>query len=88
MNICFVAQLRMILYHNTKLEFLPSIFRYGLTPTHKEWCVYLAPTKNNNFGEVTLEVETNDLKLTAFDECKSWEILCWGYIPPENIKLV
>lgn len=51
--------------------------------------VYLSPDMEvaRRFGnnEVVLEVKTGNLKLTAFDDCKEWEIFCWGKIPPENI---
>ena len=48
--------------------------------------VYLSPRKDLGFGDVTLEVETGNNKLTAFDDCKEWEVLCWGKIKPSNIK--
>jgi hypothetical protein len=50
--------------------------------------VYLSPIKDADFGPVLLQVETGDLKLTAFDDCKDWEVLCWGSILPEDIWLI
>ena len=41
---------------------------------------------NSSFGDTMLEVETGDLKLTAFDDCRDWEVLCWGEIPASSIK--
>ena len=49
--------------------------------------VYLSPRDDLGFGDVLLEIETNDNKLTAFDNCKEWEVLCWGKIKPQNIKV-
>ena len=49
--------------------------------------VYLSPQNNLGFGDITLEVETGDNKLTAFDDCKKWEVLCWGKIEPFNIRI-
>jgi len=84
----------MILYHWTKKENLESILNTGLQP---KWgidgIVYLTPKpeawktwkQGKEQGEVCLEVETGDLRLSAFEDCKEWEILCWGHIPPENI---
>lgn len=74
----------MILFHQTKRANVPSIMRQGLIP-NGIGIVYLSPLKNVGFGEVTLEVETGDNKLTAFDDCKDWEVLCWGKISPDNI---
>lgn len=49
--------------------------------------LYLSPRSDLDFGDVTLEVETGDSKLTAFDDCKDWEVLCWDAIAPQNIKV-
>ena len=77
----------MKLYHRTKRDNIPSILKSGLRP-NSLGIVYLAPSpeKWKPDGEVCLEVETGNLKLTAFEDCVDWEILCWGKIPPENIK--
>jgi hypothetical protein len=77
----------MKLFHQTRGEYLTSIVRHGLMP-NKMGILYLSPLQDIGFGEVTLEVETGDNKLTAFDDCKEWEVLCWGSIPPENIKVL
>ncbi len=76
----------MKLYHQTSEKSINSIFRKGLIPNGLG-IVYLSPLSNLGFGEVTLEVETGNNKLTAFDDCSDWEVLCWGKIGPENIKL-
>ena len=75
----------MKLYHQTKKENVNSIMENGLIP-NRIGIVYLSPRKDLSFGEVTLKVETGDNKLTAFDDCKEWEVLCWGKIEPYNIK--
>ena len=49
--------------------------------------IYLTPLLGLGFGEVTLEVETGSNKLTAFDDCKDWEVLCWEKIEPSNIRV-
>lgn len=52
--------------------------------------VYLTPLieEARCYGAVVLEVETGDLRLTAFENSKEWEVLCWGRIPPEQIRIV
>ena len=60
--------------------------RYGLVP-NGIGIVYLSPKSDLNFGNITLEVETENTKLTAFDDCRDWEVLCWGSIEPENIRI-
>ncbi len=49
--------------------------------------VYLSPYLQKDYGEIVLEVETGNNKLTAFEDCREWEVLCWGKILPENIKI-
>jgi RNA:NAD 2'-phosphotransferase (TPT1/KptA family) len=83
----------MKLYHWTKRENLESILNEGLRPNGLG-IVYLTPQpeawktyeQGRSDGEICLEVETGDLKLTAFDDCREWEILCWGRVPPEDIS--
>lgn len=81
----------MILYHWTPNENVGSILESGLIPKRDDWCNYLTP-KPQNLGfcdpeeHTLLQVETGDIRLTAFDDCKDWEVLCWGVIPPENIE--
>ena len=79
----------MILYHGTRYKLLSSILSLGLKPSGLG-IVYLAPSSETArlFGEVVLKVETKDLRLTAFEDCRDWEVLCWGRIPPENIKAI
>ena len=74
----------MKLYHQTSRKSLSSIAKKGLIP-NSLGIVYLAPLLGFGFGEVTLEVETGNNKLTAFEDCSDWEVLCWGRVPPENI---
>jgi len=78
----------MKLYHHTKSEHLPSILKDGLNP-NSSGIVYLSPLKAGviNDTNVILEVETGDLELTAFEDCREWEVLCWGRILPENISV-
>ena len=78
----------MILYHETQGAYLPSILRYGLFSCLINWIVYLSPVpKKGCFGEICLRVETSDARLTTFEGCEKWEVLCWDYIPPENIQI-
>ena len=76
----------MILYHATDHSFIDSILRYGLRPSGIG-IVYLSPKPLTSFGNTILKVETQDLRLTAFDDCTEWEVLCWGHIPPEDIQI-
>ena len=76
----------MLLYHQTSRANIESILKDGLHG-NSTGIVYLSPLKDAGFGEVTLEVETGDNELTAFEDCRDWEVLCWGRIPPENIKV-
>ena len=80
----------MKLYHWTKKENLESILQNGLSPSGLG-IVYLTPSPDKVKGllkgdEICLEVETGKNKLTAFEECKEWEVLCWGKIVPDKIK--
>ena len=77
----------MELYHWTKKECLESIFKRGLI-SNGFGIIYLTPNPKNKFGDTLLKVETGELKLTAFEDCKDWEILCWGNIPPKDIEKV
>lgn len=81
----------MKLYHWTKRTNMSSISQKGLI-TNKIGIVYLTPKPekwkaNPEEDDVCLEVETGNLKLTAFEDCSDWEVLCWGNIPLENITL-
>ena len=77
----------MKLYHWTKRKNLKSIRENGLIG-NSSGIVYLTPKPEKWRGEICLEVETKNLKLTAFEDCKEWEVLCWGNIKPKNIKLL
>ncbi len=78
----------MKLYHWTKRENIPTILKEGLKPNGLG-IVYLTPSpeKWKPDGEVCLKVETGVLKLTAFEDCSDWEVLCWGKISPFNIAV-
>lgn len=79
----------MILYHYTNKTKLNSVLLRGLKP-NKLGIVYLTPNpaEMKGFGNVLLEVETGELRLTYFDGCNKWEVLCWGHITSKNIKVV
>ena len=79
----------MKLYHWTGNGNVKSILEYGLVPNSLE-IVYLTPTpdKWSPTSGTCLEVETGDIALTSFEDCSEWEVLCWGRISPENIKVV
>lgn len=81
----------MKLFHGTSKVAWEKIKNEGLKPS-RIGIVYLSPDRKaaDDFGgnEVLLEVETSDTKLTAFDDCKEWEVLCWGHIPADKIKLL
>lgn len=79
----------MKLYHWTDRTNIPSIMKEGLRPS-RIGIVYLTPKaeKVAGGGDTCLEVETCNLRLTAFEDCRDWEILCWGHIPPECVREV
>ena len=76
----------MRLYHQTQKENVSNIMKLGLQ-TNRLGILYLSPRSDLNFGNVTLVVETGDAKLTAFEDCKDWEVLCWDNIEPKNIQI-
>lgn len=80
----------MKLWHATDAENVPSIMREGLRGN--SWgIIYLTPNKDvRPWGDILLEVETGDLHLTAFEDCREWEVLCWADepIPPSQIRIV
>lgn len=69
----------MKLYHWTDKRNLLSILQNGLKP-NGIGIVYLTPSPDKWQGEICLQIETGELKLTAFDDCSDWEVLCWGDI--------
>lgn len=77
----------MKLFHQTQKKNVASILRDGLRPS-RIGIVYLSPRSDLGFGDVLLQVETGNNKLTAFDDCKDWEVLCWGSIPPQDISVI
>ena len=81
----------MNLFHGTSRIAWEKIKVEGLKPS-RIGIVYLSPDRRaaDDFGgnEVLLEVETGDTKLTAFDDCKEWEVLCWGHISADKIRLM
>ena len=82
----------MILYHWTLNENVDNILQSGLIPKRDGWCNYLTPKPQKlGFCDPTdytlLQVETGDVKLTAFSDCKEWEVLCWGIIPPKHLEI-
>ena len=77
----------MKLYHRTSINSVQSILEHGLRP-NDIGIVYLSPTQDTGFGDVLFEVETGDNRLTAFEDCEDWEVLCWESIPAEKVKLI
>lgn len=81
----------MILFHATSKLAWEKIKVEGLRPS-RIGIIYLSPNPKviDWFGgsEVLLKVETGENKLTAFDDCKEWEVLCWGPIPTDAITLL
>ena len=78
----------MILYHSTDSRNIQGISQGGLKPNHTG-IVYLSPTfETCKWGDTVFEVETGDRRLTAFEDCSDWEVLCWGKIPPENVRKI
>jgi len=77
------------LYHYTDESNIASILSGGLRP-NKMGVVYLTPCINKlkGFGNALLEVETGDIKLTCFEDCEDWEVLCWGQIATEHIRVI
>ena len=80
----------MKMYHSTPKENIKSIREKGLIPNGMG-IVYLSPTLKKVYrgkDRVILEIETGNNRLSAFEDCKEWEVFCWGKIPPEKIKIV
>lgn len=77
------------LYHSTKAENIPSILREGLK-SNGFGIVYLAPTLESVYKEnrVILEVNPIGNELSSFEDCMDWEVLCWGKIEADKIKIV
>ena len=79
----------MKLYHGTTPTTWKQIEVEGLKASGFG-IVYLTPLieEARGYGGVVLEVETGNLRLSAFDDCREWETLCWGAIPPEQVCLL
>ena len=86
----------MKLWHITEKAAVESILREGLRP-NGIGIVYLTPAPmtlgifwlepHAKERFTVLEVETGDLGLSSFEGCADWEILCWGHIPAENVRI-
>lgn len=78
----------MILWHWTLEENMESIMEHGLRVSGIG-IIYLTPIPHEAvFGDVLLEVETASNRLSSFEDCREWEVFCWGNIPAENIKQI
>ena len=85
----------MKLYHGTTKEAWQKIqfegLRARIPKSEGGWgLIYLAPTVEaaSCWGDIVLEVETGDSPLTAFEDCKEWEVLCWSdLISPTRVRL-
>lgn len=89
----------MKLYHTTTAENVQSILNSGLKfspfiglngeKNPGQW-LYLSPKPFQwpNLGDIVFEVETGSARLTCFEDCEEWEVLCWEEIPPEQIRLL
>lgn len=80
----------MKLYHRTSRKNLEGIFKYGLLRSFDgAGFIYLSPDKQGEcFGEILLEVETRDHRLSSLEGSEAWEIFCWGRIRPWDIKRI
>ncbi len=81
---------RRILYHGTTAERARRILEEGLRVNGGGWC-YLSPTPASalQFGPTVLQVLVpNGVRLSAFEDCSDWEVLCWAPIPPECVSLL
>ena len=85
----------MKLWHSTKHENIESIMQEGLKP-NSSGIIYLSPTLSEaqswaeKLGETLIGVETGELRLTAFEDCAEWEVLCWTDKPisPEYMRVL
>lgn len=76
----------MILYHHTRAENLANILKIGLIG-NGSGIIYLTPINTPIFGDTILKVNVEGLRLTAFDDCKDWEVLCWDEIQPSRVRI-
>ena len=79
------------LFHGTTPTAWERIKVEGLRAGNEWGMIYLTPLieEAQCHGGVVLEVETGELRLTAFEDCQEWEVLCWtkDRIPPEQVQL-
>ena len=81
----------MILYHTTLKTNLKSIQKEGLIPS-RIGIVYLSENPDSWWqGDkyITFEVNMDNCphRLTTFNEPNLDEVLCWGSIEPDRIRL-
>ena len=76
------------LFHATTPSAWVRIEKEGLKPRTEMGIIYLSPNPidASNFGEIVLKVKIREQKLSAFEDCVDWEVLCWDPIPPEDIS--
>lgn len=80
----------LILYHGTDPANLPSILTEGLRTNSGGW-LYLTPMieEARCHGKAVLRVRVPEgIRLSYFDGCEDWELLCWGPIPPGCIEVL
>lgn len=79
----------MRLFHGTTPAAWEQIKEKGLKGNGRG-LVYLTPLieEARCYGGVVLEVETGGLRLTAFEDCRDWEVLCWGTVPANQVQLL
>lgn len=75
----------MNLFHWTQNEKLESILANGLR-TNGMGIIYLTPDPTVRFGDCCLVVSVDGKRLSAFEDCSDWEILCWDDIEPARIS--
>ena len=78
----------MILYHGCTDTEADSILATGLR-TKGSWPAYLAMTPDvaHDFGDVILAISVPaNTRLSTFEDCADWEVLCWDNISPEHIR--
>ncbi len=79
----------LFLYHGTSREAWERIRVVGLMPNLRCGILYLSPDAATaaNFGDVVLRVRMSGQHLTAFEDCRDWELLCWEAIPAKDVSL-
>jgi len=81
----------MNLYHTTPNENVESILKMGLVAS-SSGIVYLSEKADSwkEIGTTTFSVNMNDigLRLSTFNDPDLDEVLCWGDIEPDRLKIV